>query len=159
MNRTKVVNTIKACRENKALGLNAGIHLSNESSMNLVEALEEIASEKNIEALRRAISWLSGQVCDRTAEDLSALHGLLQSIQVPKEVVYAYPVTMSKHFDHFFNEFIGGSVANNDDMKITFAGSGRDGFGCEWRAFLCSKQAEEFVKYLRENNVPIKVCE
>lgn len=156
MNRTKVVKAIKAFRSN-SVPYKTDSYMDNASAA--IEALEEIASEKNIEALRRAISWLSGQVCDRTAEDLSALHGLLQSIQVPKEVVYAYPVTMSKHFDHFFNEFIGGSVANNDDIKITFAGSGRDGFGCEWRSFLCSKQAEEFVKYLRENNVPIKVCE
>lgn len=145
MNRTLVVKAIKQCRD-------AGNEL-HPNYRALTEALEEIASENNIEVLRRAISWMSGQVGDKTATDLALIRGMMVSVQVPKESVYAYPVTLQRHFDHYCEAYVKCAPVT---IPVKYWSKETDDFGCGWQRFTGPK---ELVDFLRENNVPIKVCE
>lgn len=157
MNRTKVVKAIAMSRAVKA-GKIPGHAYSPDSEMdylyNGVEALEEIASQDNIEALRVAIAVLSRNESAVFAEKVAKLRGLLISVQVPKEVVYAYPVTMGRHFAHYSDKWYADN--SKVDVEVYLTTNTKDGFGCEWHHFTGPK---ELVEYLRENNVPIKVIE
>lgn len=155
MNRTKVVKAIAMSRAVKA-GKIPGHAYSPDSEMdylyNAVEALEEIASQDNIDYLRKILAGMGIQKFN--TEPLGKLIGMMESIQVPKEVVYAYPVTMGRHFAHYSDKWY---VDNSKvDMEVYLTTNTKDGFGCEWHHFTGPK---ELVEYLRENNVPIKVIE
>lgn len=152
MNRTKVVKAIKDYR-NLRSGLANSKDLSDIAFNALGEALEEIASEANTKALQAAMPamvnpGLNGQ--------LAKLLSALLAVQVPKEVVYAYPITMSRHFSHYRDKYFGGHVPNKDDPGIKIYDTEKDDFGCGWTKFTGPK---ELVEFLRENNIPIKVIE
>ncbi|QZA70421.1 hypothetical protein AH03_4 [Erwinia phage AH03] len=149
MNRTKVIKAIGLHNARKA-GKIPPLHVSGDSEIDYmahaVEALVEIASDVNIELLTR--------IDERhDCKDLGKFISLLKSVQVPKEVVYAYPVTMVNHFNYYFEDYFKGK---HSPCQISDRGRESDGFGCEWRKFTAPK---ELIEHLRNNNVPIKVCE
>lgn len=160
MNRTKVVKAISMHRARKAGKLPPHSCMPDSEidyMAHAIEALEEIASEDNVDYLRKILAGMEIQKFN--TEPLGKLIGMLQSIQVPKEVVYAYPVTMHRHFMHYHDDWLRGCIGtgtNPGSSALLPLKDSKDDFGCEWRAFAGSK---ELVQYLRDNNVPIKVIE
>lgn len=152
MNISKVSRAIKVIRNSKQ-----DEHVQDivKDCQTLLAAIEEIASEDNTETLRLAIDALSYKSSDEITTGLSKLLLLLQSVQVPKELVYAYPVTLHLHFIHYRSEWCSKN-SRSAAIETSFGLTIKDGFGCEWRKFTAPK---EMVDYLRENNVPIKAIQ
>lgn len=155
MNKVKVRHAIKVIRRSKE---DTSVQYVVEYAQSLLEALEEIASPANSLILRDAISLLSRNLTSTIhsrdcSEKLSKLRGLIESIQVPKEVLYAYPVTMQRHFAHYGNNF---NYPTGIYKSVVLGACETDDFGCEWQQFTGPK---ELVDYLRENNIPIKVIQ
>ena len=156
MNKTKVRRVIEVMRIYKKSGELDAVPAMPEDAIDcLIEALEEITSEYNCEALRVTITMLSGIPSSNLIECLSKLRDNMLAVQVPKEIVYAYPLNMERHFQHYVsiwtNEIRSGRIPILVKNKVI-----GDDFGCKWHHFTGPK---ELVEFLRENNIPIKECE
>lgn len=156
MNKQKVIKAIAMERARKA-GKLPPHSCSPDSEIdwmaNAIEALEEIASVKNTGTLYTAMCIASKAGQTDVAEEVAKLRALLISIQVPKEVLYAYPVTMQRHFAYYGNNFTHPAGVYKN---VELGECEKDDFGCVWQRFTGPK---ELVEYLRENNIPIKVIE
>lgn len=112
----------------------------------LANVLNFIASSENIEMLDKAVAFLVNYHPNGWAVDLNIFVEKLKSIQVKKKPLYAYPLVMDSHFKNYANEF-------NWILGAKF----KDEFGLEWQQF--TGASETMIEHLRENYIPVKVCE
>lgn len=141
----------------RAIGTSEFEYLSSEEVLALVDAIEHLCAKESIEVLIVATGHpriLDGLYLSRA----NHLIETMTQLQVPKEVVYAYPSMMNRAFRHYLKLYLKSDIPHIQDMYYFPVGEETDDFGCDWKKITLVEGAEKFIDFLRENNVPIKVC-